>query len=586
MNNRTKRVTAFLAAAAMITVTGFAPENGAPAIFDNASVVSYAASVGKVQGLSTRTPDISSIKLSWKSVKGADGYSVCMRKNGKYPEIADVKETSYTVTGLPAATRENFKVRAYKIIGGRKVYGAYSDNRNTATNPRQVTGLKAETINGGVKLSWKKVGCTNYRVFMYKSGVWEQIAQTTDPNCTVTNLDEGTYRFKVRACKVDDRPLNHYGKHSEEISADTYFVGTPTGLTSKTTGISSIKLSWNPVEGADGYYVGMRKNGQYPQIADVTGTTYSVTGLPAATRENFKVKAYKIIDGQKVYGDFSENWNTATNPRQVTGLKAVSTTSSTIKLSWNKVGCTSYRIFQMKNGVWKQIGTSSVNSYTVKDLKAQTQYQFRVRACKTDDKKTANNHYGAYSDAVTVKTDKHTIENKNGVTYVDGILIANKTYGLPSSYNPGGLTAETSSAFSKMQKAAWQDGISLWVCSGFRSYSYQNTLYNNYAARDGRQAADTYSARAGYSEHQTGLAIDVNNASSSFAGTKEAKWLEKNCAKYGFIIRYPQNKQDITGYKYEPWHVRYVGVPLAQEITDSGLCLEEYLNITSKYSSF
>ncbi|WP_294478452.1 D-alanyl-D-alanine carboxypeptidase family protein [uncultured Ruminococcus sp.] len=174
------------------------------------------------------------------------------------------------------------------------------------------------------------------------------------------------------------------------------------------------------------------------------------------------------------------------------------------------------------------------------------------------------------------------IEVRNGVTYVDGILVVNKSYALPENYGSG-LTAETQKAFNNMQAAAWNDGISLWICSGFRSYSYQSQLYWNYVNRDGQWAADTYSARPGHSEHQTGLAIDINDASSNFNGTPAAKWIAAHCTEYGFIIRYPYGKQDKTGFMYEPWHVRYVGKDLAKKITASGLCLEEYLGIDSYY---
>lgn len=174
------------------------------------------------------------------------------------------------------------------------------------------------------------------------------------------------------------------------------------------------------------------------------------------------------------------------------------------------------------------------------------------------------------------------IEVRNGVTYVDGILVVNKSYALPENYGSG-LTAETQKAFNNMQAAAWNDGISLWICSGFRSYSYQSQLYWSYVNRDGQWAADTYSARPGHSEHQTGLAIDINDASSNFNGTPAAKWIAAHCTEYGFIIRYPYGKQDKTGFMYEPWHVRYVGKDLAKKITASGLCLEEYLGIDSYY---
>ncbi len=93
-----------------------------------------------------------------------------------------------------------------------------------------------------------------------------------------------------------------------------------------------------------------------------------------------------------------------------------------------------------------------------------------------------------------------------------------------------------------------------------------------------------FSARAGHSEHQTGLTIDCNDASDSFVGTPEAEWLAEHASEYGFIIRYPKGKEDITGYKYEPWHIRYVGKDLAQELDSSGLTLEEYFGIISEYA--
>ena len=174
-------------------------------------------------------------------------------------------------------------------------------------------------------------------------------------------------------------------------------------------------------------------------------------------------------------------------------------------------------------------------------------------------------------------------QEAQGITYINGILVVNKTYALPSDYNPG-VNSEAKSALDEMFEAAKNDGISLWVVSGFRSYETQKGLYNRYVNRDGKAEADRYSARPGHSEHQTGLAFDLNNASSSFAGTPEAKWIENNCYKYGFIVRYPSGKESITGFMYEPWHVRYLGKETAQTVYDSGLTLEEYLGIDSKYA--
>ncbi len=199
-----------------------------------------------------------------------------------------------------------------------------------------------------------------------------------------------------------------------------------------------------------------------------------------------------------------------------------------------------------------------------------------------------NSNIGAEVKVTVKKADG--IQQIDGITYVNGILIANKTYGLPSTYNPGGLTDDTYTAFQQLSLDAAYAGLDIYLSSGFRSYETQDQIYNNYVWSYGQETADTFSARPGYSEHQTGLAIDVNTIDDSFAGTPEAIWLEQHCYEYGFIIRYPKGKDSITGYKYEPWHIRYVGKEVAQAVHDAGVAcgdstitLEEYLGITSVY---
>lgn len=188
----------------------------------------------------------------------------------------------------------------------------------------------------------------------------------------------------------------------------------------------------------------------------------------------------------------------------------------------------------------------------------------------------------------------YKIENKGGATYINGILIANKTYNLSSSYG-NGLTSATKNAFNEMNEAAKADGYSFRIGSGFRSYNSQKSIYNGYVKRDGQAKADTYSARPGHSEHQSGLAIDICSnhykegkycIGSAFNNTPDAKWLSDNAYKYGFILRYPSGKTSETGYKYESWHFRYVGKDLAATLYNGGdwITLESYLGITSKYS--
>ncbi|MBO5477436.1 MAG: D-alanyl-D-alanine carboxypeptidase family protein [Clostridia bacterium] len=168
--------------------------------------------------------------------------------------------------------------------------------------------------------------------------------------------------------------------------------------------------------------------------------------------------------------------------------------------------------------------------------------------------------------------------NIPGATYVNGILLVNKNHSIPASYAPG-LNQTVWEAFIELKEDAAIAGHDIQLLSGYRSYATQESLYNNYVATYGQEEADTFSAKPGTSEHQTGLAMDVGWIDDAYGETASGKWLAENCHKYGFIIRYPKGKEDITGYKYEPWHIRYLGVDIATDVYQSGLCLEEYLGV-------
>ena len=190
------------------------------------------------------------------------------------------------------------------------------------------------------------------------------------------------------------------------------------------------------------------------------------------------------------------------------------------------------------------------------------------------------------------------IQEINGATYIDGVLIANKTYALPQDFIPTNpdqpVNADRSStcldktlmsAWNTMLKDATAKGLNIYIASGYRSYNYQVNVYNRYVKSDGAAVADTYSSRPGNSEHQTGLCFDLNTIEDIFQYTNEGKWVNDNCYKYGFCIRFPKGKDSATGYQYESWHLRYVGVDLATKLYNNGdwLSLEEYFGITSEY---
>lgn len=186
-------------------------------------------------------------------------------------------------------------------------------------------------------------------------------------------------------------------------------------------------------------------------------------------------------------------------------------------------------------------------------------------------------------------------------TSPDSIMVfVNKEYSLPEDYVPDNLVMpdikfysydvpdkrymrkEASEALEKMFNDALKDGITLYGVSGYRSYSRQKEIYNNNVLARGKDETNKVSASPGHSEHQTGLAIDISSSalngtlSEEFGKSEEGLWVAGHCAKYGFIIRYPKNKENITGYSYEPWHIRYVGKKNAKYIMRNKITLEEY----------
>ena len=193
---------------------------------------------------------------------------------------------------------------------------------------------------------------------------------------------------------------------------------------------------------------------------------------------------------------------------------------------------------------------------------------------------------------VNANVDKERyVDTKKTDTKDKYLVLVNKYYYLTEDYEPSDLVKLTSqynlgtnnrmrrdaaNAFMKMADAALLDNVTIKNASAYRDYKYQVTLYNNYVLRDGKEAADTYSARPGFSEHQTGLVTDINLVDDAFEDTDAFRWLIDNAYKYGFILRFPKNKEDITGYKYEPWHYRYVGKEAAKVMVKENLTLEEY----------
>ena len=193
------------------------------------------------------------------------------------------------------------------------------------------------------------------------------------------------------------------------------------------------------------------------------------------------------------------------------------------------------------------------------------------------------------------------VEIINGTTFVNGILMVNKTYRLPAGYVPEssrinlegvdeeeeGITDEAWDAWQDMLTAADEAGMILYISSGYRSYEFQKEIFDEYTVMEGStDLVDIYSARPGHSEHQSGLCFDLNSIDDNFTHTAEGKWVDENCWRYGFCIRFPYGKDEYTGYKYESWHLRYVGTELAEKLYNGGewISLEELFGLKSEYN--
>ena len=198
----------------------------------------------------------------------------------------------------------------------------------------------------------------------------------------------------------------------------------------------------------------------------------------------------------------------------------------------------------------------------------------------TTENKTETTQATASTEQTTVMTKKSNGEADLSL----GIqMVVNKKHNLSADYNPGEnpiAGEKVRELIQKMQELGFSISNQY---SGFRSYEYQTQLYQNYVNKDGKEAADTYSARPGYSEHQTGLAFDILNGTGGLLGEnpqdeKAIEWLHSHAHEYGFIVRFQEGKEAITGYQAEAWHIRYVG-DIAEKIYASKQTLEEYFGV-------
>ena len=284
----------------------------------------------------------------------------------------------------------------------------FSATASAADEVARVTGLKASSIvNNTVVLSWNSVNdITGYRLQRgvlgsdNKTIVWTTVYEGATPSCSVTLELGKSYSFKVLAYKKTSNiffTTTKYGSYSTPISV-SYSLGKVTNLKVASTTATKVKLTWSAVNNADGYLVQKQVNGKWKDVKSVTATSYTVTGLTTNTTTPFRVKAYALVNGKKVYGSVSSTVKGTAAVPAIKDFKVTVKSTSSIELSWGKATLTGYQIYRkVGSGDWKKIKTISKNStvtFTNTSLKLGTKYQYKIRGYYKTDSKT---YYGAFT---------------------------------------------------------------------------------------------------------------------------------------------------------------------------------------------
>ena len=348
---------------------------------------------------------------------------------------------------------------------------------------------------------------------------------------------------------------------------------------------------WSDKDGQDDltwYHADKQSDGSYKVHVD--------TASHKGDAGNYSVHLYYMLDGKRTY--ITET--TATVPEsQVTGkLTITNQTSNGFDVVVTNVSGGGKEVKEVRVPIWSDKNGQDDLTWYHADKQSDGSYKVHVdTASHKGDAGTYSVHlyymldgkrtYITETTATVPQITETQVTGKltnNGSYYsvrgkYDDIIIVNKKHGLSKDYNPG-ENPTAKAAFVRLRDDMINQGLNVGRSySGFRSYDYQKTLYDNYVSRDGQAAADRYSARPGFSEHQTGLVFDLTDKSGNLLeDARASQWLKDNAHNYGFIVRFQAGKEASTGYMPEAWHIRYVGKE-AKDIHDSGLSLEEYFGI-------
>ena len=466
---------------------------------------------------------------------------------------------------------------------------------------------KLYNVTDGLCLTWKIVdNAETYRIYRRGAGerYWTYLETVSGDTYIDKNVSSGSYyRYTVRGCNSAG-----FGAY-DTVGVYTKRIVNPFNIkASNDKGF--VNLTWSAVNGATGYRVYKRGAGEkyWTYLGSVVTNSYKDSKI----KNNSYYRYTVIATCGKVYSDFYPSGSLLKTVLAPAPQKVV-TRPRELTFSWKAVsGADYYRVYKRAAGeaYWSFITNTKSLQYVDKNVTKGKYYRYVVRA-------VSSGYYSGFdSQGVLLKymaVNGQTVYGKNADYLRPGTIdnprlisidpklwnltVVNVGYRIPDNYKPNltyvcgtseRLDSKVAVQYEKMFDAAAREGIYLTPLSGYRSYELQERNYNRkvayyedlgYSKKEAKVLAAQAIMPPGSSEHNLGYAMDIMSVEEYFENTAQFRWLKKNAADYGFILRYPKGKEHITKVMYEPWHWRYVGVEAAKAIESSGLTLEEYMGV-------
>lgn len=494
--------------------------------------------LGYVKNLKVTRQNPKFITLEWSMSTDGSGYEVEQYKGGKWVRISKTDSSAkcaLTVTNLTPGTSYTFRVRLRKVSGSAVQYGGYIRAVATTVLPNVTTFTASQTTSRTITLKWdKNADATGYVVEQYKGGKWTQILKTTGNTtlqCTASSLaPETRYSFRMKSYKKTGSAV--VCSDYTNIAATTR-IACVSGLTAKSSTVSSVTLSWNKVASATGYVVEIFKGGKWNTVLTTknnTALSCKVTGLAAGSTYKARIKCYRLANGAYSFSEYLEA-DVNTRIANVTGFKASGNTASSITFSWNKntAATGGYIVEIYKGGKWTQILNAKSNTTltcTATGLSANATYSVRIKSFK---KTTATTYF---SDYLTFSADTR-IPNVTSLTY-KADSASQVTLSWSRNTAADGYTVEIyrGGKWEQVLCATSNTKLSCKI-TGLAEGSTYSVRIKSYKVKNGRTVFSEYLK----STATTGLnpVAKLGEQTNSTASSIRFSWARKSCAT-GYIV--------------------------------------------------